>query len=226
MPRRRSPPPHPPPRQLRSRKVRRGCPFTRWRGGRWRWRVWPGSCGRGLWRHCWRWRVWVSGWCWRVGGWCRRRGVRGGRCPAGRRAEPASPASPARGPVAGVSEWGASSHRVPVVGPRRLGPRVPVDLSNVPVDLSAPHAAQGGPVFPYPVTEAVRPGWDAARRGTAGPPAAREGVGCPGPRVAPRRQRGEGVPALVAHRRAWRGAGPTAATIKPGGTERAAEGWH
>lgn len=227
MRRRRSPPPRRPrrrPRRRRGRGVRRVCPFTGWRGGRWRWWAWPGSCGCGRWHRWWRWRGWVSGWCWWVGGWCRRRGGRGGSCPASRRGEPASPASPARGLAVGVSGWAASSPRgvlavercrlrlaVPVerhaVGPGWLRPAALVDPSGHVEGPWGLVLARGAPVSPV------------AKRGDG------EGADCPGRRVAPRQQWSGVAPVPVVHCLAWPGAALTVATVQPVGTKRAAEGW-
>ena len=201
------------------------CPCTGWCGGRWRWRVRPGSRGRGRWRRCWRWWVWVAGWCWRVGGWCRRRGGRG-RCPADRRGEPASLA---RGLVAGGSGWAASSPlRVLAVGRRGLRPAGPADPSVRPAVgpswlrpgvLVDPPGHVGGPWGPVLARGAV-----ASPATRAGAPAAGEGAGCPGRRVAPRRERTGVAPVLVVSCPAWPGAAPTVAAVKPGRTEQAAGG--
>jgi len=207
--------------------VRRVCPFTGWRGGRWRWRVAPGSCGHGRWPRCWRWQVWVAAWCWRVGGCCRRRGG-SGRCRAGRRGEPASLA---RGLVAGGSGWVAPSPlRVLAVGRRELRPAAPANPSVCravgpgwlrPGVLVDPPGHVGGPWGPVRARGAV-----ASPATREGAPAAGQGVGCPGRRVAPRRERSDPAPVPVASCRAWPGAAPTVATVRQGGTERVAGGWH
>jgi len=229
MRRRRSRPPHQPPHWPPRHPpwVRRGCLFTGWRGGCWRWRVWPGSCGCGRWRRWWRWQGWVSGWCWLVGGYYPRRGGRGARCPASRRGEPASPASPARGLVAGGSGWAKSSPRgVLAVGRRGLRPAGPADPS-------VRHAV--GPGWSRPGVLVDPPGhggepWGPVLAGGAvvSPVAkggAREGASCPGRLVAPCRQRSGGAPVPAVRCPAWRGDGPTVATVKRGGAGRATEGW-
>jgi len=181
--------------------VRLVCPSTGWRGGRsWCW-VWPGLYGCGRWRPCWRWRGWVLGWCSWVGCWCRRRGGRGGRCPAGRRGEPASPV---RGLVAGVSGWGAPSPTgVLAVGRPGLAPAVPADPPERhavgpvwlrPGVLVDPPGHVGGPWGPVLARSA--PASLAAKEGDE--EGDEEGDSCPGRRVTPRRQQdGAGpVPAV------------------------------